>query len=173
MFYQLKFVTFVTVKAELKEILVRSENQLKENKAFLKRAKKLNKRDLDRAFHAQHDQVFEKLDCLDCANCCKTTSPIFTRQDIKRLSKLFKVKTATFIAEYLRLDAEGDYVLKVAPCPFLQADNTCFVYDVRPQACREYPHTNRKNMYQILTLTQRNTLVCPAVATIVENLRQK
>ncbi|MEY4803795.1 MAG: hypothetical protein RL331_308, partial [Bacteroidota bacterium] len=48
--------------------------------------------------------------------------------------------------------------------------NTCAVYDDRPLACREYPHTDRKNMYQIMDLTAQNTLICPAVASIVEKI---
>jgi len=50
-------------------------------------------------------------------------------------------------------------------------DNTCNIYDVRPKACREYPHTDRKNMTQIMSLTFRNTLVCPAVAEMAQSLK--
>lgn len=160
------------MKQELANILEKSKVQKKENQAFLKRLKKQRKK-LDQQFHEEHDSVFQSVDCLDCANCCKTTSPIFRDQDIKRLAKLFKMKQGDFIAEYLRIDDEEDYVLKSSPCPFLLEDNKCFVYDARPQACREYPHTNRKNMYQILNLTKNNTLICPAVAQIVTNLREK
>ena len=66
------------------------------------------------------------------------------------------------------MDEEGDFVLHTAPCPFLAEDNLCRIYDDRPQACREYPHTNRKKMHQILDITFRNTLVCPAVLEITE-----
>ena len=161
------------MKEELKGILEKSKMQSKENAVFLKRVRKQQKRTLDQAFHNEHENAFQEIDCLDCANCCKTTSPIFRDQDIKRLAKLFKMKQGQFIDEYLRIDEDNDYVLKSSPCPFLLDDNKCFVYDVRPQACREYPHTNRKNMYQILTLTKNNTLICPAVAQVVSNLREK
>ena len=83
------------------------------------------------------------------------------------------MKQGEFERMYVRIDEDNDYVLKSSPCPFLNDDNTCFVYDVRPQACREYPHTNRKNMQQILNLTQSNTLVCPAVSKIVLLMRTK
>ena len=64
------------------------------------------------------------------------------------------------------MDEEQDYVLTQAPCHFLGPDNKCSIYEHRPLACREYPHTNRKNMHQILNLTEKNTRVCPAVAEI-------
>ncbi|MDP4953161.1 MAG: YkgJ family cysteine cluster protein, partial [Flavobacteriales bacterium] len=64
-------------------------------------------------------------------------------------------------------------VLHTAPCPFLGEDNKCSVYDSRPKACREYPHTDRKNMHQILNLTMKNTLVCPAVNLIVKKIQEQ
>jgi Fe-S-cluster containining protein len=65
------------------------------------------------------------------------------------------------------MDEEQDYVLKSSPCSFLEKDNSCSIYDVRPLACREYPHTDRKNMFQVLEITAENSLICPAVARIV------
>lgn len=60
--------------------------------------------------------------------------------------------------------------LKQSPCTFLMNDNKCFIYDVRPQACREYPHTDRKRFVQILDLTEKNALICPAVAEITSKM---
>lgn len=143
-----------------------------ENKTFYKRLKLKQPRDLDEQFHKLHEEVFEKIDCLACANCCKTTSPIFYEKDIERLSKHFRIKPSAFIDKYLKIDEDKDYVLTQAPCPFLGTDNYCSLYDHRPNACREYPHTNRKRMQQITELTYKNTLVCPAVFEITEQLKK-
>lgn len=140
---------------------------------WVKKAAKANKKNLDTAFHSNHETVFRKTDCLACANCCKTTSPIFRDVDIKRLSKRLRVSEQQFISNYLRMDDENDYVLQSSPCTFLGADNKCDVYEDRPLACREYPHTDRKNMYQILNLTRKNMEVCPAVVEIVQNVAKK
>lgn len=137
---------------------------------------KLKKRKgkLDDAFHQGHQEAFEKIDCLKCANCCKTTSPLFREVDIKRLAKHLRMSETQFIKTYLRKDEEGDWVLQTAPCPFLNLDdNKCDVYDSRPGACREYPHTDRKNMYQILNLTQKNLTICPAVVHVVKKIINK
>lgn len=144
----------------------------KENRIFFDKLKRTKPKQLDVTIHQLHDEVFEKTDCLACANCCKTTSPIFYQRDIERLAKHLKIKPGTFIDTYLRIDEDHDYVLKKAPCPFLGSDNYCSVYEARPTACREYPHTNRKRMEQILDLTYRNTMVCPAVLEIVERLKK-
>jgi len=143
-----------------------------DRKKFIDKLKKTKPKDLDDKVHDLHDEAFDTMDCLTCANCCKTTSPIFYERDIERLAKYMKMRPSDFIQKYLHIDGDGDYVLNVAPCPFLDADNYCTVYEARPTACREYPHTNRKRMVQILDLTLKNAEICPAVFWIVEKLRQ-
>lgn len=148
-----------------------SQNKSAENKKFLQSLKKKDARKLDDQFHVLHEEVFQEIDCLTCANCCKTTSPIFYQTDIERVAKSLRMKPGDFIEKYLRIDEDKDYVLQASPCPFLDSDNHCKVYHDRPKACREYPHTNRKKMVQIMELTHKNTLVCPAVLEIVERLK--
>lgn len=149
-----------------------STRKAEENKKFLQRLKRKDTKQVDEDFHRLHHEVFQEIDCLNCANCCKTTSPIFYPNDIDRVSRALKMKPGTFVEQYLRIDEDNDYVLKTAPCPFLLPDNRCAVYEDRPKACREYPHTERKKMVQILDLTYRNTLVCPAVLEIVERMKK-
>lgn len=139
-------------------------------KKTFRKWKQSKPKDLDQKFHSAHEQEFKKMDCLTCANCCKTTSPIFRDADIRRISKHLRMKEAQFITAYLKMDDESDYVLQKSPCHFLGSDNKCDIYEVRPLACREYPHTDRKNMFQILELTEQNTLICPAVSRIVQKI---
>jgi hypothetical protein len=156
---------------DLESFKKESTGKAAENRRFLSGLKRSNPRDLDDRFHTAHDEVFAEIDCLDCANCCKTTSPIFYPTDIDRLSRALSMKPGTFIEKYLRIDEDNDYVLKSSPCPFLGHDNHCSVYDNRPKACREYPHTDRKKMIQVLDLAMKNTMVCPAVLRMVEKLK--
>jgi len=154
-----------------RNLIEKATAQKKQNKKLTQKLRKLPGKKLDETFRENHDDVFDEIDCLSCANCCKTTSPIFRDIDIERLSKRLKITTARFIEVYLEMDNENDYVLKSSPCTFLQEDNKCSVYEDRPLACKEYPHTNRKKMHQILNLTLKNTEICPAVAQIFEKLR--
>jgi Fe-S-cluster containining protein len=157
---------------ELKAKLELAEKNKKENKELINRLKKSKPKKLDDVVHQLHDEVFDKIDCLACANCCKTTSPTFYERDIDRLSKHLKIKPSDFITQYLQIDEDGDYVLTTAPCPFLDYENYCTVYESRPTACREYPHTNRKRFYQILDLSLKNTEICPAVVDVFEGLKK-
>lgn len=155
---------------DLEKFQKESQSEFPSNTKLKAKLRKVKPKELDQRFSEQHELAFEEIDCLDCANCCKTTSPIFIQTDIDRLAKVFRMKSSNFIEEYLHRDEEGDFVLNSSPCPFLNEDNKCLVYDERPKACREYPHTNRKNMHGILNLSLRNTLVCPAVFKIFSEI---
>lgn len=142
-----------------------------EREKYIGKIKKKRPKNLDTLFHEAHENAFEEIDCLKCANCCKTTSPIFRDVDIQRISKKLKMSSEAFEKKYLRKDEDNDWVLQSAPCTFLMADNTCFIYDIRPQACREYPHTDRKRVIQIMDLTLKNAEICPAVSRILGEVR--
>ena len=145
----------------------------KESKSFFKAIKKGRLRELDDTIHVLHEEEFRVTDCLECANCCRTLGPRITDKDIERIGSSLRMKPAEVIDTYLRIDEDGDYVFKEMPCPFLAADNYCFIYADRPKACREYPHTDRKKFHQIHALTVRNASTCPAVFNILERLKRE
>lgn len=122
---------------------------------------------------ALHAEEFSRTDCLLCANCCKTTGPLFTDADIVRIAKSLRLKPQQFIEQYLQVDEDKDYVLQLLPCPFLGADNYCTIYEIRPKACREYPHTNRRKFHQISDITLKNLPICPAAYNIVEEMKKR
>jgi len=144
----------------------------KEHAALVKRLSATDSRKLDERIHALHEEVFEMIDCLDCANCCRTLGPRITDADIQRIAASLRIKPSAFAEQYVVVDEDGDYIFRKMPCPFLGSDNYCSIYDVRPKACRDYPHTDRRRVYQVLPLTLKNSAVCPAVFEILERLRK-
>ncbi len=150
-----------------------AKDKHKENKKFFDKLKKKPPKQLDYIMQELHDDEFEQTDCLTCANCCKTTGPLFTDKDVERIAKHLKIKEQQFIEMYLNVDEEGDFVLQSVPCTFLGDDNYCSIYNVRPKACREFPHTNRKKFHQISNLTLKNVAICPAAFNIVENMKKR
>jgi Fe-S-cluster containining protein len=142
------------------------ENQ-KKYAQFLKRC---DQRKVIKLLPELHDEVFSKINCLDCGNCCKNHSPRFKQPDIKRISKYLGMKEGDFIQKFLRLDEENDFVNKAQPCQFLQTDNTCEIYDMRPSDCARYPYTDEDVLLKRPVLTLKNAEVCPAVFTILEEL---
>ena len=156
---------------DLEKLKEDANRKSKENKRFLDKLKKKKPKDLDNVVAGLHDEVFDYIDCLECANCCKSISPIVIDRDIDRIAKHLKISPSALVDQYLELDKDGDYVFRETPCPFLMPDNYCSIYEVRPRACREYPHTDRKRFYQISNLTYKNTFICPAVFDVVEKLK--
>ena len=145
----------------------------KEHRKFLATLKKKAPKNLDKIVQEVHAEVFREIDCTKCANCCKILGPLFTEADISRIAKHFRMRLPVFEDMYLRVDEDNDKVFKSMPCPFLGEDNLCYIYDIRPKACREFPHTDRKKIYQINHLTIQNTLICPAVYLFVEKLQER
>ena len=139
----------------------------KRYKQFLQRA---DKNKVLKQLPDLHEEAFEKIDCLQCAACCKNYSPRFKTPDIKRISKHFKMRESEFIDTYLRLDEDGDYVVKQSPCPFLGSDNYCSIYEVRPSDCERYPYTNEDVILKRPNLTLKNSTFCPAVYYVLEKL---
>ena len=131
---------------------------------------KVDAKTLDTEFANADAEVFAEYDCLTCANCCKTTGPLFVSADINRISKHLHMRPGSFTEKYLRIDEDDDYVLQQVPCSFLLPDNRCSIYEVRPKACREYPHTHQKRQHSILQLTEKNVVICPAAQRIVQQV---
>lgn len=156
----------------IKALPALAKDKEKAHKKFFSLLKRKPPKKLDRLMVELHEREFQNTDCLECANCCKTTGPLFTDKDIVRIAKYLRMKPQAFMDQYLRVDEDRDWVLQKLPCYFLGADNRCSIYDVRPKACREFPHTDRKKFYQITHLTLKNVAICPAAFNIVESLRQ-
>jgi Fe-S-cluster containining protein len=120
-----------------------------------------------------NEEAFVKIDCLQCANCCKNYSPRFKTPDIKRISKLLKMKESDFIQTYLRLDEDGDYVARSKPCPFLGQDNFCGIFENRPSDCVRFPYTDEEVFIKRQQLTLKNSTFCPIVYFVLEKLLER
>ncbi len=157
----------------LKNLPELAKDKHAESKKYFDKLKRKPPKQLDYVMVDIHEEVFSKTDCLSCANCCKTTGPLFTAADIERISGHLRMKPQQFVSKYLRVDEDGDHVLQQVPCQFLDADNYCLIYDVRPKACREYPHTDRRKFHQITDITLKNTAICPAAFAVVEEMKRR
>ena len=118
-----------------------------------------------------HEAATEKVNCLDCARCCKNYSPRFKTTDIRRISKHLNMRESELIDRHLNLDEEGDFVVKTHPCPFLNSDNTCSIYEVRPSDCARFPYTDEDVIVKRPRLTVKNASFCPITFYVLENLK--
>jgi len=149
-----------------------SKKSAERQKIYKQLLEKANQQQLLKVLPELHEEAFSKIDCLNCANCCKNYSPRFKTPDIKRISKHLNLRESEFIDTYLRLDEDGDYVVKSTPCAFLGSDNRCSIYEVRPSDCARYPYTDEDVFLKRKQLTLKNSTVCPAVYYVLERLSQ-
>jgi uncharacterized protein len=152
------------------ELLILTDKLRPETVALIKKLKKKKPKNLDDTAHQLHREAFSTFNCLNCANCCKTIGPRLTEKDIDLMARGLKMKPSAFLVQYVKKDEDDDYIFNSQPCPFLLPDNYCMIYENRPKACREYPHTNRKRFLQILGLSHKNCETCPVVFSIFNRL---
>jgi Fe-S-cluster containining protein len=143
-----------------------------EQRKLLVLLKRQNPRQLDGLMQDAHQRAFSCIDCLQCANCCTTTGPMLTDKDIQRVAKHLRMKEVDFVNKYVREDEDGDQVFESMPCPFLGDDKYCSIYEHRPKACRDYPHTDRVKQHQLLDLHMKNASVCPAVEQVLKDVNE-
>ena len=152
------------------ELKIAAQKAEPSSKLFLKKNKKKLEK-MDSVVLALHNEITAKNDCLTCANCCRSLGPLITNKDIDNIAKSLRMKSADVILTYLKIDEDGDFVFRTMPCPFLMNDNYCSIYENRPKACREYPHTDRPKFYQIFNLTVKNSYTCPVTYEVLEKLK--
>ena len=145
----------------------KSADRQKVYKQYLQKAQK---NDVLKKLPGLHEDAFSKIDCLQCANCCKNYSPRFKTPDIKRISKLLKMRESDFIEAYLKVDEDGDFVVRSTPCPFLGADNFCSIYEQRPSDCQRFPYTDEDVFIKRQQLTLKNSTFCPITYYVLEKL---
>ena len=149
------------------------KNKRKENLKFFKKLNNTKPKVLDKVINSSHETVFKGV-IVWSVLVLQTTSPLFTDKDIQRISNFLKIKPSIFVEKYLFLDDDNDYVLKSLPCVFLNDNNECRIYKVRPRKRVEIILTqDRVKQYQLLKLTQKNIEICPKVSQIIERIKLK
>jgi uncharacterized protein len=153
------------------EILHSAKIAKKENELWLRTIRNVEPESIHQTIVSVHKKVFSETDCMTCANCCKTSPPILTNEDINRISKSLGISAKQFTRSYVLQDFNGEKTFNVVPCRFLKSDNACSIYEIRPEACRRYPHTDEIDYPKRTLLNIANTMVCPAAYKILEKLK--
>ena len=145
----------------------------KQNELYLRSLKSKKTEDVYPVIKNIHKQTFNKISCLECANCCRTTPVLVTKNDVKKISNHLRISAKQFLKKYILEDINGEMTLNGVPCKFLNKDNSCTIYEIRPEACRRYPHTDEKEYPRRTTFNLANTLICPAASHILDQLKKE
>ena len=141
---------------------------------FLSRLEKNPPKDLKPMSIEADKRAWAEVDCLSCANCCKTMSPTYTPEDIKRISLHLGMKGKAFKEKYLYKEKkDGDWMNVKQPCQFLNlTDNKCSIYEVRPADCSGFPHHDKKKLTDYVHVYKQNVEYCPATYKWVEKMME-
>lgn len=141
---------------------------------FLSKLEKDPPRGLAKQLAVVEKEVWKETDCLSCANCCKTMTPTFNKQDLKRISAHFNMTVEAFQKKWLRRERGGerDWLNKTEPCQFLNLkDNKCSIYAIRPADCAGFPHLSKK-FRDFVHIHKQNVEYCPATYRLVEKMME-
>jgi len=141
---------------------------------FLTRMEKKVPRGLGQIIAAADKEAWKRTDCLHCANCCKTMSPTYTREDIRRISAHLGMTETEFRDKWLYKDRTGDWMNVKQPCQFLDLKtNMCNIYAVRPRDCAGFPHHHKKMNTDYMHMYKQNIEYCPATYRLVEGVMER
>jgi len=85
-----------------------------------------------------------RFSCTQCGNCCRNHGDYnyvyLNEAEVRAIAAHLGMTEKAFLADHCVLE-EGWTTLRMdAPaCPFLQADNRCAIYPVRPKQCATWP----------------------------------
>ncbi len=140
---------------------------------FMNRLQKKAPKGVDAIARKLNDEVWQEVECLSCANCCKTMTPTFTKTDIKRISAHLKMTPKAFYDKWLTKEEDSnDIINKSTPCQFLNKDNKCSIYEVRPRDCSGFPHFSKKDVLDYTHVYTENIHRCPATLLWVEKMEK-
>ena len=158
------------MKVNLRSFKQKVRHNGKQLKSFLTKTSKHNSKAWEANAEEMNKEVWQEVDCLSCANCCKTTPAVLLSSDIKRIAKFLKISPKLFVRKYVLEDINGELSFRKVPCVFLEADNKCAVYAVRPVACKDYPHTESSGFLRRRKLHKANVKICPASYFILKRM---
>lgn len=155
-----------------RQIVLHNKRRLKR---FLSRLEKKTPKGLQALTVEADKAVWQRTDCLDCANCCKTMSPTYTKEDVRRIARHLEMTEAAFRKKWLYKDKTGDWMNVKQPCQFLDLKtNMCNIYAVRPRDCAGFPHHVKKKMNaDYMHMYKQNLEYCPATYRLVEAVMEK
>jgi len=85
-----------------------------------------------------------RFECTRCGNCCRNHGAYsfvyLTPADVSAIARHLGLGEREFLETHCQADGEWGVLRMDQPaCAFLQADNTCGIYPVRPRQCATWP----------------------------------
>lgn len=159
---------------DLRKIYELSAQNNSANLQFAAFLKTQNAEVINRQVQEIYYEVAAQIDCQKCGNCCKALTVALDYPSIARLAEGQNLTSQEFKKKYMFRDSEGDMVIKQRPCPFLKShgqNNTCSVYESRPDVCRKFPHLDRGDFMNRIGKVLTHLQICPIAFNVFDLLK--
>lgn len=103
-------------------------------------------------------RVESEIDCTKCANCCRTMDVEARAGEAEAIASYLEMQVGEVLRLYMEFDPHTGartVAQRNGECVFLDG-NLCLIYEVRPRACRDFPHTHPHGV----TLGSRWSSIC-------------
>src|SRR4028119_2310898 len=85
--------------------------------AFLQRLDEIVPEGFEELVTTKDAETWAEIDCTTCAHCCKTMTPTYSPEDVKRIAAHVGITPQAFRAKWLYKEAEtGDWMNREQPC---------------------------------------------------------
>jgi Fe-S-cluster containining protein len=160
------------IETDLQKIKHLSSIRENENINFRIFLKSMDERRVDNIVHLLHKEITEQIDCTMCGNCCCQLKPELHKKDIAILAQIENITLENFKDKYCEKNEFGEIYLKTIPCYYLEGKK-CRIYENRPEECRNFPNTHKKEFISRSLGMINNYEICPIVFNLMERLKDE
>lgn len=86
----------------------------------------------------KNSELFSKI-CLSCMECCKSIGVFSIHPFNEEVKEFYETRGAKVTPRPINPNMVVSFVEFDFPCPHLDKEKGCLIYDTRPNVCREYP----------------------------------
>lgn len=121
--------------------------------------------------------VEQQIDCTQCANCCREMDVEVSAAEVTAIAAHLGMRVEDALRLYTTFDPhaqERTLAKKDGACVFLDG-KLCIVYEARPRACREFPHTHPPgvSLGSRMSSVCRHASVCPILYNALEEYKHR
>lgn len=159
-----------TLETNLQTIAARARQLDQENQDFKAFLRRIPSHRLDTLVETLNAEVEAQIDCTTCGNCCKHLHAAALETELPALAAYQKLSVEEFKTKFLTPYKEAFY-FSTTPCPMLQSDNHCSIYEQRPLSCRTFPNLTAPHFKYRFHSVMEKYPICPIVFNVVEKLK--
>ena len=156
-----------------KKATLLAEEKLDESyefRSYVKGYLKWSDKKLDTTVQRILTDVKKHIDCSKCRNCCIESTASMEADEITCAAAKLGMSVVDFSEKFLTKNQFGEVIANETPCPFFK-DMNCILGDSKPDGCKDFPFLDRDDIRQRLLGIVANTVLCPIVYNVIEELK--